>query len=68
MIIRKRMQLSKLRYISPNRKVLVTLRPKRMNNLHFYASFLATGENDFIAELGRFIKEKLYGKPTGDLM
>ena len=49
-------------------KSLVTLRPEITNNLHFCASFLAIGQNNFVKELDRFTNKRSYWNPAPDLV
>ena len=65
---RNSLQHSKCRNIPSHQGILVKLRQEIMNNLDFYSDFLALGENDFISELDRFIKERSYGNPTADIV
>ena len=65
---RNSLQHSKCRDIPSFQDTLVILRQEIMNNLDYYSNFLALGENDFISELDRFIKEKSYGNPTADIV
>ena len=65
---RNSLQHSKCRNIPSHQDILVKLRQEIMNNLDFYSDFLALGENDFVSELDRFIKERSYGNPTADIV